>query len=82
MRIVNVKESRFKSKRVGDKTYLWRQRWLNVPREYKNKRSLVVMSEQELIDILYKDEARKKAREEFLKEIERHKKELDKRYNG
>lgn len=61
MQIVEVKESGIKHKIVKDKVYTWRQRWLNVPAEYKDEYRLVVMSIEELIDILYDD----KKREEF-----------------
>jgi len=79
MRIVKVKESGFKSKRVKGKVYVWRQKWLNVPAEYKNYPYLLVMGTDEFIEILWNDEAREKAREEYSKEFERYKTESEKK---
>lgn len=78
MRIVNVKESRFKSKRVGDKTYLWRQRWLNVPKEYRDRRTLIVIAPEEFVDILWDDEAREKAKKELDRLLEERKRKWGK----
>jgi len=61
MQIVEVKRSDFKSKKYKGKWYFWKQRWLNVPKEYKKEYFLVVMSLRELIDILYKEHKRKEA---------------------
>ena len=65
MRIVEVKKSKIKYKIVKDKIYSWRQRWLNVPAEYKDEHRLIVMSIEEFIDILYNDKKRDEYRAMF-----------------
>jgi len=79
MRIVDVKESGLKMKKVGDKTYLWRQKWLNVPKEYRNKPSLIVIAPEEFINILWDKEARKKVIKELDKLLEERKKRWEKK---
>ena len=70
MKIVRVKETGFKSKVVKGKVYVWRQYYLNVPKEYRLKPYLVVISMEEFAKILYDNETREKVKKEFDKLLE------------
>ena len=70
MKIVRVKETGFKRKTVKGKVYVWRQYYLNVPKEYRLKPYLVVMSLEEFAYILRDNETREKAKKEFDRLLE------------
>jgi len=67
MRLLEVKRSKPKVKERKGKIYIWRQYYLNVPKEYRDRHYLIVMAPEELIDILWDDKKREEAKKELDK---------------
>ena len=52
--------------------------WLNVPKEYRDRRTLIVIAPEEFVDILWDDEAREKAKKELDRLLEERKRKWGK----
>lgn len=65
MRVVKIRKSDVKIKKVGNKMYAFRQRWLRVPGEYKDEAVVIVISLSEMVDILHDEKKREEVIEKW-----------------